>query len=38
MKEVLTLSQFDKMSQNIYSYLTAIERDKPSFPLRFLLE
>lgn len=26
------------MSQNIYSHLTAIERDRPSFPLRFLLE
>ena len=34
----MTLSQFDNMSQNIYSHLTAIERDKPSFPLRFLLE
>jgi diadenosine tetraphosphate (Ap4A) HIT family hydrolase len=26
------------MSQNIYSHLTAIERGKPSFPLRILLE
>jgi diadenosine tetraphosphate (Ap4A) HIT family hydrolase len=26
------------MNQNTYSHLTAIERDRPSFPLRFLLE
>jgi SAM-dependent methyltransferase len=38
MKEGLTLFRFDKMNQNTYSHLTAIERDKHSFPLQFLLE
>ncbi len=34
----MILIQLDDMNQNVYSHLTAIERDKPSFPVRFLLE